>query len=391
MRIAAFLPVSIGESSAGLTTEFVPLQQELNESEHQLEVLLQAKPGSFFNPSKSFIAASSILRPRKSFLPSDLHEAFARLIWETMGRFAPPAFRLTDFAAGFARPWEISRPDAVIAYKPWFRTVVPAKKTARKLGIPDVLWLDDYEIPPSANFLRKFSLLVTNSQFLSEVYRDYHPTYLPHTVETGLIRDFPARDTHRSGSGGGHGRTRVAVLFPGTGFPSQEALSLIYAVSRGLTNAEISIFNFPREYSKIIRRLEIVSGNSCTSSPQVPRSRLIEILDEQTFVIVPQPDSVYGRAKASVRLLECMARGLPIMTPSFGETINIVGPEPCALLYPSRDYARIAECCEKLANDPDFRVKLSCRALARIKKRPSWKENGATLIRELERARPVIN
>jgi glycosyltransferase involved in cell wall biosynthesis len=108
------------------------------------------------------------------------------------------------------------------------------------------------------------------------------------------------------------------------------------------------------------------------------------LLASANAAIVPMDDTLINRARCSVKLLELMAAGLPIVAGRVGQVAEYLDDERSGLLVPPGDPAALAQAALRLLNDDDgsLRERLGKAARERAIRDFSWDR----LVGEAERA-----
>jgi glycosyltransferase involved in cell wall biosynthesis len=98
--------------------------------------------------------------------------------------------------------------------------------------------------------------------------------------------------------------------------------------------------------------------------------------------IWPFDDTLVNRTKSSVKLLELMSHGLPIVAEDVGQNGYVIEDRVSGRLVPSGDVGAFASAVIELLGDSDLRRRLGDGARARVRTRFSWD----TLVEDLETA-----
>lgn len=369
IRKAVFvLPFPPTPDNAGYHLEVLPLSQHLTALGTNVVLLNETATGSLRIESTT----DSLPRTKTAFgglgIPSNLHEAASRILYETVGVFVPPFFGIKDIKAALAYPPRLRslQTDGVVVFKPWLRTVVPGLRIARAGGSRAILWIDDLDVSPNGIFMSEFDAICVNSRYLASVYRKFSPVYIPHVVESDLIRSDLLDRGERNVC------DQVAILFPGTGFPTDSALGILKETRSVSTSLIINVVcPTPRLYQALSRYVD-ADHSRVRVLPRVPRAELITLLDRQALCIVPQPESPYGKAKASGRLLECIARGVPAIVPQGGESEKIVREGDCGLVYDAKSQNALATQVARILASSMQQRNMSVKAVRYSLKRGSW-------------------
>lgn len=97
----------------------------------------------------------------------------------------------------------------------------------------------------------------------------------------------------------------------------------------------------------------------------VAREQLPELLAGAHIAVVPHDDQLVGRAKQSVKLLELMAAGCPIVTSDVGDVADVTAGS--SVLLRSNDPALIANAALRLLSSPESVERMSAAARSRVR------------------------
>ncbi len=392
MNIVFLYPFIPSPTSTGLNAELLPLCKELVSLGNTVSILFTDfnGKGKFTEviTDKNYEVQNHIYdsAPRLR-LNHDLREAISIFLYDAEGLFIPPIFHISDILLSL-REIDFSHLncDAIVSFKPWFRTAIPALKTSKQLDIPCILWLDDYDISIHSHFLSKFSGIVTLTSYIQRLYSKFLPFCLPYPVESEIIAAQPSsirRDSSKS--------RNLLVSFPGTGYSKKETLAIMEPIFSGFPGINKFLINSPFDARQQL--IDFQRGN-CTTGvlrfiDNVPRSDYLRLLDKQDIAIVLQPNNKYGKAKTSIRLLECMAKGIPVISPDLGGASETIKSANCGLLTEPDDVESYALRLVELIDNPQFSEDLGRNGIEYMRQR-SWKANAlifldyVTTLRQLQ-------
>ncbi len=97
---------------------------------------------------------------------------------------------------------------------------------------------------------------------------------------------------------------------------------------------------------------------------------LAALFAQQEVAIVPWADTLPNRARSSVKVLELMAAGLPIIASAVGELPAVLAD--CAWLVSPGDHAAFAEAILALLSDPEHAGRLGASARVRVQSTYNW-------------------
>ncbi|MCG8347516.1 MAG: glycosyltransferase family 4 protein [Chloroflexales bacterium] len=96
------------------------------------------------------------------------------------------------------------------------------------------------------------------------------------------------------------------------------------------------------------------------------------LLARADLALMPLDDTLINRARCSVKMVELMAEGLPIVAGRVGEADSYIENEQSGLLVPPSDPAALAQAALRLLEDPALRQRLGAGAQARIASAYTW-------------------
>ncbi|MBK8541842.1 MAG: glycosyltransferase [Ardenticatenia bacterium] len=88
--------------------------------------------------------------------------------------------------------------------------------------------------------------------------------------------------------------------------------------------------------------------------------------------IYPFDDTLVNRSKSSVKLLELLAAGLPVVASAVGQNAEVIVDGQSGLLVAPGDAAAFAAAVSDLLDDADLRARLAAGAQARVREQFRW-------------------
>ena len=367
--------------STGLIAEIYPLSKELRAIGSSVSILFPSGKGSFLKMDLNENTTAPLFKPlgKRITLNHELHESISTFLYTVEGIIIPPVFRLSDLILSLQEVrFSKGEFDAVISFKPWFRTAIPTLKIASLLNIPSVLWLDDYDISPHSIFLKKFSGLTTIVSYLKHIYVNQNVHYMPYPVEDHIISDsrfiLQKKPSHPN----------IICIFPSTGYSESEAISILRS---------ISMMRHPMTINVIFSPFSILRSQCAPSFENqivkihfidwMTRDNYLNFLEQQDIAIVLQPNNNYGKGKNSIRMLECMAKGIPVIAPDLGDVAETIRQARCGLLAKPGDAQSYLQCLAELVSDLTLSLTLGRNGIEFMRKR-SWRENALNFLEFLE-------
>jgi glycosyltransferase involved in cell wall biosynthesis len=377
MKVACVSAFPAGPKSAGLNLELIPLSSALAGIGHTLVLLAPSAEGTFVQIADVGQQPGETPVNRVLRLPTEIREAAADALTRLTETMFPPVFGISDLRLALDSAWESTDHfDAVMAYKPYFRTVLPCLRAAKRIDAPSLLWFDDFDVNPEARFLSKFDLVVCNSRTLADKLHAARVLYLPHVVDVSPLQ--VPRDSLWAGYGSG-----IIILFPSTGFPARGADQIIRSSLSAAEGLPVYIVNCPPSF-----RHDPNGGPSNAGLvllPYLPRQELLNLVSHQSIAVVPQPETPYGRFKASGRLLECLALGIPSIVPDSGESKLIVETGGCGMVYDPGDTTTLIRAIRTLRQSPALRREKGSAGLRLSEARGTWGHHARVFAETIEK------
>jgi glycosyltransferase involved in cell wall biosynthesis len=115
--------------------------------------------------------------------------------------------------------------------------------------------------------------------------------------------------------------------------------------------------------------------------------RLPGVLAEADVALYPFDDTLVNRAKSSVKLLELLAAGVPVVAEAVGQNREVIEDGASGLLVPPGDASAFARAVIALLGDADRRREIASAARERVRRRFSWGRQVEALEGVYDRAR----
>jgi glycosyltransferase involved in cell wall biosynthesis len=114
----------------------------------------------------------------------------------------------------------------------------------------------------------------------------------------------------------------------------------------------------------------------------VETKRLPDYFRAADLAVFPYDDTPINRAKCSVKLIDLLAAGLPVVADAVGQNTEYIVDAESGLLVGPGDDAALADAILRLLADPDLRARLGAAAARRMRERFGWER----LVEGVERA-----
>lgn len=147
----------------------------------------------------------------------------------------------------------------------------------------------------------------------------------------------------------------------------------LLVVGKGERGEEMELLR-RAEHAGVAKAIDYVGWVEPTALPP--------LLTSADIALVPLDDTLINRARCSVKFLELMAYGLPIVAGRVGQTSEYLEDERSGLLVAPGHPAQLAQATLRLIADPVLRRRLGQAARERVRKHFLWD----ILVEEVERA-----
>jgi glycosyltransferase involved in cell wall biosynthesis len=114
----------------------------------------------------------------------------------------------------------------------------------------------------------------------------------------------------------------------------------------------------------------------------VEAERLPSYFAASDVAIFPLDDTLINRTKCSVKLIDLLASGLPVVADAVGQAAEYILDRQSGWLVEAEDDGAFADAILRLLADPDLRLQLGAAAARRMQERFTW----GKLVEEVERA-----
>jgi glycosyltransferase involved in cell wall biosynthesis len=118
----------------------------------------------------------------------------------------------------------------------------------------------------------------------------------------------------------------------------------------------------------------------------VETDRLPDYFAACDVAMFPFDDTLINRTKCSVKLIDLLAAGLPVVADAVGQSTEYIVDSESGLLVGPGDDAALADAVLRLLADPELRARLGAAAARRIRERFTW----GKLVGEVERAYSIV-
>jgi glycosyltransferase involved in cell wall biosynthesis len=140
------------------------------------------------------------------------------------------------------------------------------------------------------------------------------------------------------------------------------------------------LFGEESELDELLDKADL-SGHAAFSG-WVETERLPDYFRASDLAVFPYDDTLINRAKCSVKLVDLLAAGLPVVADAVGQNAEYIVDAESGLLVAPGDDAALADAVLRLLADPDLRARLGAAAARRMRERFAWEG----LVEGVERA-----
>ncbi|WP_026403665.1 glycosyltransferase [Actinomadura rifamycini] len=116
----------------------------------------------------------------------------------------------------------------------------------------------------------------------------------------------------------------------------------------------------------------------------VPNDRALRIAEGAMVGLALLHDEPNYRHSVPTKVIEYMARGVPVVTTPNPPAVEIVGPAECGFVVPFNDPAATAEAVLRLRKDPDLRAEFGRRGHKAAREQFHWPVHAARFVSHLE-------
>lgn len=201
--------------------------------------------------------------------------------------------------------------------------------------------------------------------------------YLPNAIDDALPEAPPPPAAPGAGAGGPD-RSRPPTLLLYTRFFEfglDFLLELLEALRRDhpavrLVVAGQGLFQEERRLAELAAARGL--GGAIEDRGWVEPAALAELMASADAALYPFDDTLVNRSKSSVKLLELLAAGLPVVASAVGQNAEVIVDGQSGLLVPPGDAAAFAHALGRLLDDAALRRRLAAGARARVREAFRW-------------------
>jgi len=107
-------------------------------------------------------------------------------------------------------------------------------------------------------------------------------------------------------------------------------------------------------------------------SDWIPPERIPALLDLADVAVYPYDDTLLNRTKCSVKLIDFLAAGLPVVADAVGQNREYIQDGVSGLLTPAEDDEAFARAVVRLLQEPDSRQQLGRAASEQVRENYAW-------------------
>lgn len=106
--------------------------------------------------------------------------------------------------------------------------------------------------------------------------------------------------------------------------------------------------------------------------PRLPYDQFVRAIWASDITAFPYPDNPVHRSKCSLRVIDYMAMGKPVITSAVGQNKEYIVDGESGILTPAEDESAFANKLEALLRTPELRTRLGQNAQKRVREKFSW-------------------
>jgi glycosyltransferase involved in cell wall biosynthesis len=201
--------------------------------------------------------------------------------------------------------------------------------------------------------------------------------YLPNGgVSRGeaLIRERVLSSTENGGKGAFGLPDAPIIFYSGHFNPDEDAMFFCRtaALAARRTNSTVVFVGDGPELPRVKEFFARQDGVAVSFFPRLPYEQFVRLLATSDVAAFPYPDNPIHRSKCSVRVMDYMSAGKPVLTSAVGQNKDYIVDGESGILAPAGDEARFTEELERLLGDPELRARLGRNAMQRMKDKFAW-------------------
>jgi glycosyltransferase involved in cell wall biosynthesis len=158
-------------------------------------------------------------------------------------------------------------------------------------------------------------------------------------------------------------------------FKVERVIEVLRRVIEQVPEAKLLVVGkgFFNEEDELLRQAEAIGlRDRIEYAGWVDADRLPELFRRSSVAIYPFDDTLINRTKCSVKLIDLLAAGVPVVADAVGQNVEYIMPNDTGVIVPSGDVEAMANAVIDLLRDPDRRLQLSEKAMRELRERFDW-------------------
>ena len=201
--------------------------------------------------------------------------------------------------------------------------------------------------------------------------------YVPNGLSRRRFSELTIRSVPDSGTPSFHDPApRILLYTRFVEFAPESLVPMLTAVRRSFPEARLVIAGRSANGAAEERLLQAARAGGVSDAIQllgwIDPAALPAISVNCDVAVHPFDDTLINHAKSSVKLLELMAAGIPVVTTAVGENTSFIEDGQSGFLVPPGDQAALADAVSRLLANPLLRRRLAAQARARVEQRFLW-------------------
>lgn len=196
-------------------------------------------------------------------------------------------------------------------------------------------------------------------------------TYLPNAVEPARLPAARVRPPAHDGP------PTILLYTRFHEFQLERPLEVLAAVRRQVPAARLVVagMGLTGEERRFLDRARALGlGDAVSLQGWLAEDAAARLFDAVDVALVPVDDTLVNRTRSSMKLLDLLAAGLPVVAESVGQTAEVIEPGVSGLLVAPGDVQGLANGLVRLLNDAALRQALGQGAAARVRSAFAWPE-----------------
>lgn len=158
-------------------------------------------------------------------------------------------------------------------------------------------------------------------------------------------------------------------------FKVERVIEVLRRVLEQVPEAKLLVVGkgFFNEENELLRQAEAIGlRDRIEYAGWVDADRLPELFGRSSVAIYPLNDTLINRTKCSVKLIDLLAAGVPVVADAVGQNVEYITHNETGVIVPSGDVEAMANAVIDLLRTADRRLQLSENAMRDVRERFDW-------------------